>query len=360
MDEEKIIPNPLEIWCPVSIAGLSFSLKESLHLSKLHFFLLLAIANEHATVDEIVDVTQLSKNVITQELHEMYKQKLLNIQMDDKENYCLTELSKKLLHYDELISKMNSTPVTFAFDLVTGILDESSTLDLYEKANGITANKMVSALEMDCIDPVDIRDTLCTTYPNLGDENESELLDFLDNLVIESKREKKIKWKKRYISYLPNKPLSQDTDKITFVTYVIQYRCRAFESYFEDNISILQSLERIKNFDSDMLNKKAVDILEKWFNYQETKKETVDFYYDPVLDEYTDGRKPSGTIPKKVAFTIEKTMFSVPDEVAIDKRIEKIKINDFNVTLKNKEIVQYEISIPTSWLRESIEEEEII
>ncbi len=123
----------------------------------LKIFLLSAIRNYDTGVEELVDATMLSKQAIKQALQELYKQKLLSF--DTNEKYILTSLSKRLLLFQEVVARLNSTDVTFAFNTLNGKAEKEDN-DTYDQPRGVRANPWLSTFELAYIEPPQIAEVL--------------------------------------------------------------------------------------------------------------------------------------------------------------------------------------------------------
>lgn len=354
MDNLFKLVNPLEIWIPVNITYFHFSLKETAQLPKLQLFLLSAIADYNAETDVIVDATQLSKNLIEQELHDMYKQKLLEFNAEG--HYQLTQLSYRLLHYDILISQMNELNSPFTFNYVTGDIKAGMNPELKEKPEGIVANKVVSIFEIDCIEPQEIKNPLLIAFPFLYDDEDDVVDDFLDNIVIEANHEKDNKWKRMYITHLPISASTAQQDELKIRCYMNQMRYKVYDSFFENHVSILKMIRDISMFDATLLNSKALDLLQRWDLYSCAKEKTENFYINPINGAVFDGEFSAINSTKSVVFDVQDFEMPDMDEAIISEKIKSYDTNGFLLKKISDEVIPYISALPVACLVDKIME----
>ena len=348
MDNLSKLETPLEIWIPVNITHFQFSLKESAQISKLNLFFLSALAEHHATVEEIEDATQLSVYVIRQELQSMYQQKLLKLNEDD--TYQLTELSEALLHYQNLLSAVNAQNTAFLFNFVTGEIDLTEKFRLYEKPNGITAKKTVSLFEIDCIEPFEIKDLLLEAYPFLKEEEEELLNDFLENMVIEAVHEKNDAFLKKYITHLPVRTEEETEQNLKMISYVYQLEYQPYDAYLEENASVMQKIQEINLFDSAFLTEKAKSLLNRVESYQQAKKQTFYVYVNPVTMQAEEGIFEGSYSPKKAVFDLNQYSLETPYEEIASEFLKEHSVTTFELQKVNDTKVFYSTAIPMEYI----------
>ena len=353
MNNLSKLETPLEIWIPVNITHFQFSLKESAKISKLNLFFLSALAEHHATVEEIEDATQLSVHVIRQELQSMYQQKLLKLNEDD--TYQLTELSESLLRYQNLLSSINAQSTAFLFNYVTGEIDLLKKFQWYEKTNGITAKKIVSLFEIDCIEPLEIKELLLEAYPFLKEEEELLLNDFLENMVITAVHEKNDVFLKKYITHLPARAEEESEQSLKIISYLYQLEYQPYDAYLEENASVTQKIQEINLFDSALLTEKAKSLLNLVESYQQAKKNTIYVYVNPVTMQAEEGIFEGSCNPKKAVFDLSQYSLETPYEEIASEFLKEHSVTPFELQKVNDTKVSYSTAIPVEYI---ISEEE--
>ena len=354
MDSFKLLSKPIEIWVPVIKAKLIFSLSESVQLPKLHYFFLASIYNYNADIDLLVDVTNLSEQVVRQEFHEMYKQKLLIL--NDSGSYVLSDLACRLLRYVDNIKKMNEQDITLLFNLVTRdikILDEEPD----DKPYGAVAEKVAFANEIDCMELSEIKDILLNSYPFLGGDEE-EIDDFFENLVIRS--QKTNKWKKMYITALPLLPSKAQPEEFNVRCFVKQKEFRSYDSFFEENEDIIFKMEEIADFNPALLSDEGKSLLDRSKLYRQKREEPIVMYYNPVAGYVEQGKFKSEFFPKnqKHAFDIQQFSEFDSDDEVFEKELEKLDTNDFDIVSKSELIIPFTAALSVACITETWENDE--
>ena len=343
---------PLELWIPYFVAQFKLSLAESAQLSPLHLFFLSAISQNNASENDLIDATKLSPIVIKQEMQQMCQQKLLDIK--DEDSYILTELSNRLLHYQDLTIQMDHMNIPFMLNCVTGEISVANQSALMDIPEGVTANKIYSRSQLAWIEPIEIKDALLVAFPFLCDEKEEYVNDFLDSLIIEvvyQQNENPLKWRKMYVTELPLYPYELLTDSLQtdsfqnlkMCMYFHKLEYRIYDEFFENNVEIIRHLQELQSFDDLLLSEKANEILDRWTAYLQKRNHAVILYVDPisglVYDEVCqkclDGVKQSRT-----------SVFSLIDyQISIDyiniasQKITEYDVNGFQYKLENDSLV---------------------
>ena len=334
---------PLELWVPIKTTKFIFSLKESAQLPKLQLFLLSSIEKYDADSAALEDATLLSPNVIQQEMHTMYKQKLLQINQDQE--YELTDLSRRLLQYGELIEKINESENLFTFNFVTGDLQVTKDDNFYDKPNGVIANKVVSEFEISCIEPLDIKEVLQQGFSFLNPKN-VDLDDFLENVVIEPVFDKSDKWSVMYITHLPLDVVSDEEGFVYIKNYVVQREYHVYDQFFETNSSIMTLLEKINDFDTGLLSDKGTAIMVRWTEYQKEKKNIIQLYENPIDKSVHTGCFSQKTKFKKIVADMEQYESVSIDEEPFECELKNVPTNGFSLKLVSEKKISYISSLP--------------
>ncbi len=104
-----------KVYIPLKPVMVSFHEKEEVELNAFQKFILEAV-EENATIEQMTDATQLTKNVIESEVLQMESQKLLV----RKENFItLSELSKNILMISRTVEMLNDEKKVLCINLIT-------------------------------------------------------------------------------------------------------------------------------------------------------------------------------------------------------------------------------------------------
>lgn len=114
-----------EIFVPYMRIKVQFFVKEECELNSFQTFLLEAL-QEEATVEQIEQATQLTKNVIEAESLQLETQKLVT---RDDDKITATDLSKKILLISRKVKELNQEEVSICINLISG------EVDLHEEEN---------------------------------------------------------------------------------------------------------------------------------------------------------------------------------------------------------------------------------
>ena len=341
------LPSPLELWAPMKVVKFNFSLNEAVQLPKLQMFLLSAILKYKADVNALVDATNFSKNVIEQELHNMYVQKLLK--QEQEQSYTLTELSLRLLEYDRLIQQMNSSDEVFLFNLITGAVSNYSENAVTDKPDGITANKAVSVSEINLLEAIDLKDIFLQAFPFLQNI-ESELEELLDNIVIEASFVKSEKWQKIYITHFPADFSKTDKHErcINIKNYAVQRQYQVFDDYFETNMTQMNKIKDVYEFDPSLLTPHGIDLLKKCANYFTQKNNILNLYEDPVSSTVKQGAFSAGKDMLPCSFDLRQLISA--DNEAFDRVIAQLPSSEFEIKVISEKIIPYVSRLPIKFI----------
>ena len=107
------------IYVPLKPVIVTFHEKEEVELNAFQKFILEAI-EEDATLEQMTNATQLTKNVIESEILHMESQKLL---VRDGDYVALSELSKNILMISKSVKMLNAEKKILCFNLITGEIE---------------------------------------------------------------------------------------------------------------------------------------------------------------------------------------------------------------------------------------------
>lgn len=279
---------PIEIYTPFQIAPFRFSLKETVRLSKLHLFFITAIEEHHATVNELLDATMLSPDVLQYELQTMCDQKLILENEDEK--YQITELSRSLLNYQRLIEKMNSSQKSFLFDLTTGKVSFEQEESMTDMPNVLKSKASVSKFNFSMLTATDIKAELCHAFACIEELDDKEAEAFLDNIIMDVETTNHRLWKKKYITHLPVDLSASNPSDLKVNFYVYQMCYRPYDPKMEEVEHIIESLKTIEAYDSSLLDTKVASLLERWNLYKTEKEKEISFWINPVDCSVHEGK----------------------------------------------------------------------
>ena len=354
MDDLYNLDKPLELFVPVVKVAFTVSLKESVQLPKLQEFILSAIHKYQADISTLVDATMLPENVIRIELNDMYKQKLLSI--DDDTNYNLTDLSKRLIRYVELVDQMNSQSSLFLFNLVTGEIVSESTAESFDEPSGIKANSVISLFQISSVNAPELKKQFCTVYSL--PENDELIDDYLENIVIESRMVSRA-WIKMYITHLPeNEDAAPQKDYVFIKSYMLQREYGVYDDYLEKNHELLNALQIIRDRSEELLSEKGLELTERYNCYKLQKKKIIRIYGNPVSRAVYEGEwKPVSDVGKKYIVDIaDFDSVSIGND-AFDEKLKEYNNIDFSLKQLSEKKTAFISTLPISCIVYKTEEE---
>lgn len=121
-----------KIYIPLKPVIVYFHEKEEVELNAFQKFILEAV-EENVAIDQMMDATQLTRNVIESELLQMELQKLL---LREGDAVVLSELSKNILMISRSVADMNHEKKTIYINLITGEIEGYEERVYYEVKEG--------------------------------------------------------------------------------------------------------------------------------------------------------------------------------------------------------------------------------
>lgn len=116
----EFVRNKTVVYAPYLKVEVKFFEKEEVSLNAFQKFLLEAIV-EGASIQQIMDATQLTKNVVESELLQMETQKLI---YSEGSKYFVTDISQKIMMISKTVTTLNSEENAFCVNLITGEIEK--------------------------------------------------------------------------------------------------------------------------------------------------------------------------------------------------------------------------------------------
>ena len=269
------------MYVPLKQVIVTFHEKEEVELNAFQKFILEAI-EEDATIEQMADATQLTRNVIESELLHMVSQKLL---VKDGDYVALSELSKNILMISKSVKMLNAEKRILCFNLVTGEIEgfDKDILNDIGQDDLVMKGKIRSGE----IDGISIEDnvTFFADYMSTFDRFSKEQIEkILTSIYAEfNEIDKKIIYKLQEINKLPC--LIGD-DKLEFESNAYaegKYSIIAIE-VSTDNVE--QYREQIENImvlhteTPELISDLGRDLIKEYENCTEYNKEKMIFVYD--------------------------------------------------------------------------------
>ncbi len=217
---------------------------------------------------------------------------------------------------------------------MTGEIDLLKKFQWYEKTNGIIAKKIVLLFEIDCIEPLKIKELLLEAYPFLKEE-ELLLNDFLENMVITAVHEKNDVFLKKYITHLPVRPEEESKQSLKIISYLYQLEYQPYDAYLKENASVTQKIQEINLFDSALLTEKAKSLLNLVESYQQAKKNTIYVYVNPVTMQAEEGIFEGSCNLKKAVFDLSQYSLKTPYEEIASEFLKEHSVTPFELQKVN-------------------------
>ena len=289
----EFIRNKSVVYMPYLKITVRFFEKEEVSLNAFQKFLLEAII-EGASIQQIMDSTQLTKNVIESELLQMETQKLIH---NEGANYFVTDISKKILMISKTVDALNSEKNIFCVNLITGEIEKSddSIFCIPEKNAYILRQKI---LNLDGISIDDNMEFFVENIETFGMLKTNEVQTVLSSIYAEFSVLKErtnqsvIYYKKKNLIGLPCLIGEEKNDTINRETSVlIEAKCNLISFSFttkslEKYINILPTISELNSRYPELISAEAKKVLHDEQLCELYNKKTKKFVYDCTSGNY--------------------------------------------------------------------------
>lgn len=269
------------IYVPLKPIIATFHEKEEIELNAFQKFILEAI-EEDATIEQMINATQLTKSVIESELLHMESQKLL---VRDGRYVSLSELSKNILMISRSVKMLNAEKKILYFNLITGAI-EGFDKNIYNEIEQ-DALIMEGKIRSGDIIGISIEDNIsffADYMPTFDKLSEEQIDKVLSSIYAEfDEIDKKLVYKLQEINKLPC--LIGD-DKLEFENnayaegkcsiIVIEVSTDKIEKYKEQTKNIMALYTKTPELISDL----GRDLIREYENCVKYNKEKIIFVYD--------------------------------------------------------------------------------
>jgi len=280
-----------KIYIPLKPVIVNFYQKEEVELDAFQNFILEAI-DENATLEQIMDATQLTKNVIETEILHMESQKLL---VKEEDIILLSELSKNILMISRSVAMLNEEKKIVCINLITGNVekyDDKTYCDV--KKDDLIMREKIRTKD---IVGINIEDDISffTSYMATFNKLSKEQVDrVLSSVYVEfDEVDKKIMYKQQKISKLPcligdNKLKSEGN------TYaegkcsvgVIEVSTNNVEKYKEQIKNILELYNNTPELISDV----GINLIKEYKNCEDYNNQKLTFVFDHESGRIKEGK----------------------------------------------------------------------
>lgn len=293
-----------EVLIPIQIVEVTFCQKEETSLSVFQNFILEAIELGKG-IDEIVEATLLTKNVVETEIVQLISQKLL---IQEKETVSLSELSKKLLMIARCVRSLNGEKKYVCINLITGDIEAFENERIIDNKDETSLFLLPKISERD-IDGISLQDNI-SFFENYMDSfekmDETDIDMVLSSVFVEFKIAGKRKYMKESLSRVPcaiGGEILQSKAKDSIIArgllYKIEYEVES--DIVKSKQSILSELIKINENDSSLISDKGHHILELYKQCMQYNRQPLICYYDAISGQF-QFEFPKDIINKKIKF----------------------------------------------------------
>ena len=301
------------IYIPLKPLILNFHEKEEVELNVFQKFILEAI-EENATLEQLADATQLSKNIIESEVMQLQRQNLI------KEDCTLSEVSKNILMISRCVEILNNEKKKLCINLITGKPEEYNE-DIYHNT-GQDDWVMEGEISFGDISGISIEDKesfLADSLSGLSGFSEEQIDKVHSSVYVElNEIDKKIVYKPQEINKLPcligdNKLKSEDKiyaeGKYSVIT--VEVSNDSLEKYREQ----MAPLEELYTYSPELISDFGKDLIKEYKQYEDYKNEKLTFAYDHTSGMIREEKDDVDAFPDKKVWLTLKAEKGIDDKV---------------------------------------------
>lgn len=366
-DYSITLTEPQSLYCPIIKAEMSIISQEVSELGPFSKLLIWAVGNGYNPV-QIVEITNLSPVVVEEEINYLIKIGLLN---STDRNLELAELGYSYFKKIEVVDGFNSHKIQVLINCVSGEILEDS-LDLVEnhQLNShecVLSQRIIPELYGN-LNPSNSKDFLLEKYDLFPlSQEEKSLLDVAFKLQLKKEKEKQqfLRYEIQKVPFLLHKEVvnSIDYDSLTprkettrytethsllpFMYPVQKGKLIISNLYLDPYRNVLHTLEKIEQFNRELISDKSKSLLELYKHEQELQRKLdVCIYFDSVSGIITRSLNPEHRIERNIRNEVQ---------VPSNYKLEKLLSDDFLNIIKNLTGEEVE---DTSWNLTFVLEEE--
>ncbi len=296
-----------EVLIPIQIVEVAFCEKEEISLSAFQNFILEAIELGNG-INQIVEATLLTKNVVETEIVQMISQKLL---VQDEETVSLSELSKKILMIARCVRSLNREKKYVCINLMTGDIEafENEKMIDYKDDSSLFLFPKISERDIDGISLEENTSFFGNYMDSFAEMNENDIETVLASVFVEFKAVGKRKFMKKVLSKIPcaiGGEVIQSKGENPIIAKGLLYKIgyEVESEIVKSNQSVLSELITINNKDSDLISDKGHHVLElheKCMNYN---RQSFICFYDAISGRF-QFEPPKDLISRKMKFNFQ-------------------------------------------------------
>lgn len=289
----EFVRNETAVYVPYLKVTVKFFEKEEVSLNAFQKFLLEAII-EGASIQQIMDSTQLTKNVVELELLQMETQKLI---YSEGSKYFVTDISKKIMMISKTVDALSSQENSFCVNLITGEIEkiDDSIFCMPEKNAYILRQKILNLDGISIYDNMDFFAENIETFSKLETEEIQTVLSSIYaefSALKEETNQNIFYYKKRNLIGLPCLIGEEKIDGINQeASILIEAMCNLISFSFtteslEKYADILPTINELNTRYPELISDEAKRILHDELLCESYNKNTKKFIYDCTSGNY--------------------------------------------------------------------------
>lgn len=325
----ELIRKNIVVYVPYMKIKVKFFEKEDVALNAFQKFILEAVM-EGASVQQIVDSTQFTKNVVETELLQMQSQKLI---IQDKSQYYITDVSKKIMLVSKMVTALNAEHNIFCINLISGEIEkcEEGSFCIPEKNEYKLRQKMLN------LDSISIEENMEFFAENIEIFNEIEVREtqmILSSIYAEFNAIKEhgnksiIYYKKQSLIGLPCL-IGEEQIKITNreTSILVEAACKLISfSFYTDSIvkyeSVIPELYDINIKYPELISDGAKNVIYDKQLCESYNKKNIEFVYDCTSGKYRLSNEININTEKR------KAQFVIDEVNPLNEEVEAKMINE--------------------------------
>lgn len=327
------LKNPLKVYCPIMEAILTINSALLEQMSEFTQFLLYSIG-EGYSVNEIIEIVDLGRYIVEEEIEYLFKIGLVHI---EDEKYYLSEKGKEYYDVIIIIENIKEDDLKVHINCFNGQIMSPSENTKLNKDLEDGAEKLRVKVVKELYQNKDFSNSREYVFDKLGERfEENENID-INNIYITIDYKRGDLNRPIYIREVESIKAIQDTDKsnedyiydIQLQREILEVNVQVTYEELEEYKNVLTTLENLCLFDLTLISDKSKYLLSLW-NKQKSIQKTI--YFDTATNEILE-EKPN------LDFNRELYNIDIENQYSIDD----INLYSLEQILKNEE-----------WYREDI------
>lgn len=278
-----------KVFIPVQVVEVSFFEKEEMALSAFQNFILEAIDSGNG-LDQIVEATLLTRNVVETEIVQMINQKLL---VREEENVVLSDLSKKIQMISRSVINLNKEKKNVCINLMTGAIEafDKETIINDKDEKELSMHSKITERDLDGISLEENTTFFGNYMDSFSGMDKNDVETVLGSVFVKFKTVGKKQYIKKTLRRIPCAIggyvlQSQIEDSITVRGLMYQVEYKVESEIVNDYKNIISKLDTVNEIDSELLSEKGLYILKQHKICKDYNEKALVCVYDAISGQF--------------------------------------------------------------------------